>query len=98
MHDSGEGNLDLVTSLNDFTIKLKEWNPKVFGNIFYRKKKCLQYLRGIQKALNGGRNQFLHRLELDLTKEYTQILTQEEIFWYRKSRCQWISFGDKNSS
>ena len=53
-------------------------------------------LGGIQKALTCRENPFLNRLEEALSAEYRQILRQEEIFWYQKSRCQWLSFGDRN--
>ena len=41
---------------------------------------------------------FLINLEKTLLKEYNQILQQEEIFWAQKSRCNWINFGDRNTS
>ena len=58
----------------------------------------LDRLGGVQRALTGRDNPFLNRLEETLSAEYQQILRQEEIFWYQMSRCQWLSFGDRNTA
>jgi hypothetical protein len=34
-------------------------------------------------------------LEKQLQEELDQILFQEEVLWYQKSREKWIKFGDK---
>lgn len=39
----------------------------------------------------------LSRLELKLRKELETVLVQEEIFWFQKSRRDWIAFGDRNT-
>lgn len=38
--------------MSSFALKAKEWNKAVFGNIFYRKKRILVWLGGVEKALN----------------------------------------------
>ncbi|OWM82874.1 hypothetical protein CDL15_Pgr005274 [Punica granatum] len=40
---------------------------------------------------------FLSKLELEISRELDEILTQEEILWFQKSRSNWIRFGDRNS-
>jgi len=32
-----------------------------------------------------------------LWREYNEILVHEELFWYRKARCEWFRFGDRNT-
>jgi hypothetical protein len=78
--------VEVVSSKQELTSNLKTWNKEVFGNIFYRKKRVVGQLQGI------------NRLEKELNSEYNQILKQEEIYWYKKSRCQWISFSDRNTA
>jgi hypothetical protein len=70
----------------------------VYGNIFQKKRKVLARLGEIQKAIAVRGNPHLYQLEDDLLAEYNQILRQEEIHWFQKSRCNWISFGDRNTS
>jgi hypothetical protein len=46
--------VEVVSSRQELTSNLKTWNKKVFGNIFYRKKRVVARLQGIQKHLNGN--------------------------------------------
>ncbi|OMO89798.1 hypothetical protein COLO4_19592 [Corchorus olitorius] len=55
-------------------------------------------IEGIQKALSVRSSHQLELLERDLVSQYNKILEQEEVFWARKSRVQWISHGEKNTS
>lgn len=52
---------------------------------------------GIQKAqgINFSHNLFL--LEKDLIFEFNQILAQEEMLWFQKSRSKWITQGENNT-
>ena len=36
-------------------------------------------------------------LEKQLQVQYDQVLHEEEMLWYQKSREQWIKFGNKNT-
>jgi len=88
----------LKANLDSLTTQLRDWNKSVFGNIFQRKRRVLSRLNGIQRSLPEYNNKFLSKLEKELSTEYLQITKQEEIHWFQKSRCNWIVFGDKNSS
>jgi len=46
--------VEVVSSRQELTSNLKTWNKEVFGNIFYRKKRVVARLQGIQKHLNGN--------------------------------------------
>jgi hypothetical protein len=35
--------------------------------------------------------------EASLQKEYNDVLKQEEILWYQKSRENWVKLGDRNT-
>lgn len=39
----------------------------------------------------------LRRLELKLRKELETVQAHEEIFWFQKSRRDWIAYGDRNT-
>jgi hypothetical protein len=93
-----ETDAEVPTALEGLTVQLKIWNKWVYGNIFQKKRKVLARLGGIQKAIAVRGNPHLYQLEDDLSAEYNQILRQEEIHWFQKSRCNWISFGDRNTS
>ncbi|KAH9696901.1 reverse transcriptase domain-containing protein [Citrus sinensis] len=40
----------------------------------------------------------LYRLETKLKKKLEEVLSQEELLWYQKSRREWIKYGDRNTS
>ncbi|KAJ1418238.1 Ribonuclease H-like superfamily [Sesbania bispinosa] len=42
-------------------------------------------------------NSRLERLIDDLKHEFQSMLDQEEIFWYKKARSDWVRFGDRNT-
>ena len=90
--------MDYNVSVKEFTRKIDHWNKNEFGNIFKRKKKILARLNGIQKALESHHSDNLLKLETQLNKELNDILNQEELLWLQKSRCDWIQFGDRNTS
>ncbi|RYR75656.1 hypothetical protein Ahy_A01g000230 [Arachis hypogaea] len=72
--------------INNFRDSLKEWNTNVFGDIIKRKRTLLRRLQGITSSLSQGRNDFLEKLCTSLCKEYENVLAQEELLWYQKSR------------
>ncbi|KAK4490473.1 hypothetical protein RD792_001150, partial [Penstemon davidsonii] len=76
---------------------MREWNRNSFGNIFENKRRLLARINGIQKCLCQEENPFLSSLEKYLIEEYNEILKQEELFWFQKSRTQWLSQGDRNT-
>ncbi|KAL7228900.1 hypothetical protein ACSBR2_007568 [Camellia fascicularis] len=79
------GNLDFMTSA------LQDWNKNIFGNIFRRKRWLLGRIDGIQISQARTYSHNLHKLENELTTEYNRVLYQEELFWFQKSRVNWIT-------
>ena len=76
----------LPSTIDTLIEKAKKWNREVFGNLFACKKRVLARLYGIQKAMSNNPSDFLIQLEKNLTKEYKDIMQQEEEFWALKSR------------
>lgn len=57
----------------------------------------MRRLNGISRALARGPNDFLERLQNQLWSDYEEIIVQEELLWFQKSRYKWLAFGDKKS-
>ncbi|XP_019163578.1 PREDICTED: uncharacterized protein LOC109159922 [Ipomoea nil] len=70
--------------------ELAKWNKESFGNVFQRKKVLMSRISGAQKALAATYHKGLAKLELKLREELELILHQEELFWFQKSREDWI--------
>lgn len=55
-----------MEAVNAFTTKVSAWNKDVFGNIFWKKRRLLARLGGIQKALKDYSSHGLLDLEKQL--------------------------------
>lgn len=86
-----------VTNIKRLTPLLEYWNEECFGNIFKRKNRLVARINGIQKALARNKNNGLLHLERNLRRDLEETLYQEEVYWYQKSREDWICSGDKNT-
>ena len=87
---------NLEGAISSFTNRAKKWNKEIFGNVFLRKKKILNRLLGIQKALAHRPSSFLINLQDQVTEEYNQILLLQKEIWAMKSRTNWVIFGERN--
>lgn len=65
---------------------LKKWNISEFGNIFKKKNRLYARIAGIQRRMDNHTNKALFKLEAKLKKELDEVLKQEELHWYQKSR------------
>ncbi|KAH9727251.1 hypothetical protein KPL70_008594 [Citrus sinensis] len=98
IQESWQKNIPYSQAASTFTSKVVNWNREIFGNIFKRKKQLLARIGGIQKALESKPLRSLYRLEANLKQKLEELLSQEELLWYQKSRRDWISYGDRNTS
>lgn len=73
------------------------FNKETFGSINIRKKRVERRLQGVKRELELWEHESIIRLEKMLRHEYEQILLQEEMMWYQKSRERWVKFGDRNT-
>ncbi|XP_029150777.1 uncharacterized protein [Arachis hypogaea] len=67
-----------------------DFNSKIFGNIFMRKNKLEYQIDQIQRRLEVTDVLSLRIKEAELREDYNRLLLQEELFWYQKSREQWV--------
>ncbi|XP_021852505.2 uncharacterized protein [Spinacia oleracea] len=88
----------LVPSLANLSLNLQVWNKEIFGNIFHQKKTLIARISGIQKIVAEQPDRGLLKLEAKLRRELDDILEKEEVFWYQKSRVEWLKNGDRNTS
>ncbi|XP_074315727.1 uncharacterized protein LOC141651937 [Silene latifolia] len=84
--------------VEDLSKSLQDWNENVFGNIFHQKKSLLARIEGCRKKLPVFREKRLIALEATLRKELDEVLEREELYWYQKSRVEFIIDGDRNTS
>ncbi|KAJ4836482.1 hypothetical protein Tsubulata_048422, partial [Turnera subulata] len=67
-------------------------------SVVKRKRSLLKRLASIQRYLSLRPSLFLSALEVELRREYSAFLGQEELLWFQKSRYQWINDGDRNTA
>ncbi|XP_016676268.2 uncharacterized protein [Gossypium hirsutum] len=79
-------NGNLVSTMEELTNKLQEWNKGVYGHITHRKRKLLHKLARIQHALDFSGSNSLSQQEALVRDELEDILHHEEILWKQKSR------------
>ncbi|WCJ39165.1 DNAse I-like superfamily protein [Euphorbia peplus] len=78
---------------------LRNWNKDVFGNFNVNIATCEATLNDIQ--INIASNGFSDSLYQEEIAAHTQLnlhLKQKEIYYKERSRVQWLSNGDRNSS
>lgn len=88
----------LHLELRELQPKVLNWNATVFQHIRHRKNALLRRLNGIERSPQRHTNRFLDELHATLSAELLEVLDQEEILWFQKSRAQWVTDGDRNTA
>lgn len=92
-----KGNYMVTASLGNVQKDAQEFNSKVFGNIFNRKRTLEARMKQVQRTLEHSDIPNLAMLETELQRVYNEVLKQEELLWYQKSREKWVRFRDRNT-
>ncbi|CAL5382784.1 unnamed protein product [Camellia sinensis] len=87
----------LLDNLHSLALSATDWNRNVFGNIFRKKRWLLGRINGIQPAQAVHYSHNLHSLENQLIEKFNEVLYQEELLWFQKSRSNWITQGERNT-
>ncbi|KAL4296041.1 hypothetical protein GQ457_12G028380 [Hibiscus cannabinus] len=85
-------------SIVNILLRRLRFGMTLFGYIGTKKRILMARLRGIHKALCTRRSHFLVSLENSLLLELEGLLDQEELIWRQKSRSEWITHGDRNTT
>eukprot|EP00253_Pinus_taeda_P025653 PITA_25653 len=77
---------------------IKQWNQKIFGNIFAAQAMLNQEMKHIQNwIMTEGRTNALTQQEQRIEDQLQSRAQQEEILWRQKSRIKWLREGEKNT-
>lgn len=89
---------DFIGAIEDVTNLSKDWNCKVFGNIFRKKRKLKVKIKGISESTYYNTSRGLQNFEKRLIMDLNVVLKQGELFWFQKSCKAWVQDGDRNTS
>lgn len=98
IHDQWNPTTPLTESLSSLSEKLQTWSKDIFHNIFKTKKILLARLDGLQSKLSTHPHRGLIKLEAKIRRELEEVMAQEELHWYQKSRVEWLRNGDRNTT
>ena len=87
-------NLPFQDNTSNVTKKLQELNS---FNIFHNKRRLWARIAGVQRILAIHPSANLIKLDEKLRGELYNILHQEELYWFQRSREEWIFSGDRNT-
>lgn len=73
------------------------WSRSEFGNTEKKKQKLLARIEGTQRAIERQPHNGILRLEKKLRAEFDEVLHQEELKWFQKSKEDWILSGELNT-
>ncbi|KAK9028322.1 hypothetical protein V6N11_068129 [Hibiscus sabdariffa] len=97
LKDSWDSNTVMFDNLVSFQGKSRVWNYEVFRHIGKHKARLLARIKGVELAPERAWSPSLVDLDTTLKKELSEVLLQEEKLWHQKSRCKWITNGDRNT-
>lgn len=90
VRNSWDQGTNITDSISRFQEAATMWNKKEFGHIDKKKRILKARIKGVQLALEHRYSMSLSIIEADMLKKYKEVLTQEELLWFQKSRSNWI--------
>lgn len=97
MNRSWNTTSDSTSALVSLATDLENWNKDVFGNIFARKRKLERRIEGTRRQLALAISDHYIELEHKLCTELEEVLQQEQVLWFQKSRTDFLLNGDRNT-
>lgn len=88
----------LQKKLKDLKVALRIWNREVFGDLNQAKKEVTALVAEREICFDENPTQDNRILLQQANARMFSILEREEIFWYQKSRINWMNYGDRNTS
>ncbi|WCJ21071.1 hypothetical protein M5689_003257 [Euphorbia peplus] len=90
-------NNDPISANQNFCNSVCVWIKEMFGHITAKKVSLMNQLTCIQYQIQRRADDQLVTIEKKLQQDLLDVLAQEELLWFQKSRKQWISQGERNS-
>jgi hypothetical protein len=88
----------VVCNLQKLQCTIKEWKFCTIDQVMHMKRRLIARIEGVQaRILHRNADYGLRRLERKLQWELANILKQEELLWYQRSRAKWLVDGDQNT-
>ncbi|XP_057431386.1 uncharacterized protein LOC130724214 [Lotus japonicus] len=94
----GRREFGVVQNLDDVRKDSLDFNKQIFGNIFKRKRRVESNINYLQHRLESEDSFYLLSQVQRAKEELNDILAQEEMLWYQKSREKWVKQGDRNTT
>ncbi|XP_019454478.1 PREDICTED: uncharacterized protein LOC109355707 [Lupinus angustifolius] len=85
----------LAQKLKNLNQVLKAWNIDIFDNIHLNVKIAMVVVESNQ---NANHQEDLREQEDEAQRIMLHALNVEELFWKEKARCDWYTYGDRNTS
>ncbi|CAL1354334.1 unnamed protein product [Linum trigynum] len=95
--DGWDQQASLPVALEKLATSLSQWSKSTFGNIFHKKRRLLSRIQGIQDKVANNFSRGLYKLQTKLERELDQVLEQEEVYWFQRSREKWVQQGERNT-
>lgn len=89
--------MEVESNKERLAVVLDSWNKTIFGNVFHRKKRILARIKGVQDRMTYQVRPEWIKLDKKLRQELEEVLFQEELIWFQRSREEWINSGDRNT-
>ncbi|TYG88190.1 hypothetical protein ES288_A12G001900v1 [Gossypium darwinii] len=87
----------VVNMMENFRVKVQNWNNHVYLNIFSRKKQLIHELKIVQRLMELRLNRRFRSRAIELRQALEEVLKQEKLLWFQKSWSVWLLNGDRNT-
>ncbi|XP_052878530.1 uncharacterized protein LOC128285181 [Gossypium arboreum] len=87
----------VVNMMENFRVKVQNWNNHVYLNIFSRKKQLIHELKIVQRLMELRLNRRFRSRAIELRQALEEVLKHEKLLWFQKSWSVWLLNGDRNT-
>ncbi|XP_058769166.1 uncharacterized protein LOC131643032 [Vicia villosa] len=93
-----QNDVHIISNLQNIRQGFKKWKFHTFQQILRQKSYIMKRLEGIQTTIQTSRtHKGIRRLEKHLQEKLRDILKEEELMWFQRSRAKWLVDGDRNT-